>query len=473
MSGGTVVIPTLPTVTVAPTVAVAASISNNNPNVGDSIIGSVTFSGTPTPSVSYQWLSCAASGASSSTLPSGCVAISGATTTTYPVTISQLGKFIRFSAIATNSAGTVSSYSASSSNAVSLAVPGQPDLATSSDLGISATDNITYFTTPLISITGVATGATVTVTATKSGSLSVTCSFVAASSIGECALGTLALGQWAITATQTSGITTTLASSSLLVTIEAAPVLGIPGLPDLIAASDLGVSSTDNITTDTKPTISVAGVATGATVTITAAKTGSPSVVCTFVATSASGECTLGALALGQWSITATQTSAGTTTLASSALVITIEAVPAPAPAGGSGGGGGADPAPTAVVTTTPTTIAPAAPIALPGRNTAVASKKSKSLFFGLASSALSTKEKLNLDKLIADLKVGSSVSITGYTSGTQSSSLILADTRAKNVAKYLKSKGVTSTIQKSNGGVVGGSAATSRRVVIEWQVTK
>ena len=475
VSGGTVAIPTLPTVTVAPTVAVTASISNNNPSVGDAIIGSVTFSGTPTPLVSYQWLSCAASGASSSTLPSGCVAISGATTTTYPVTISQLGKFIRFSAIATNSAGTVSSYSASSSNAVSLAVPGQPDLATSSDLGISATDNITYFTTPLISITGVATGATVTVTAAKSGSVSVTCSFVAAGPIGECALGTLALGQWAITATQTSGITTTLASSSLLVTIEAAPVLGIPGLPDLIAASDLGVSSTDNITTDTKPTISVAGVATGATVSITAAKTGSPSVVCTFVSTSASGECTLGALALGQWSITATQTSAGTTTLASSALVITIEAVPAPAPApaGGSGGGGGADPAPAAVVTTTPTTIAPAAPIALPGRNTAVTSKKSMSLFFGLASSALSTKEKLNLDKLIADLKVGSSVSITGYTSGTQTSSLVLADTRAKNVAKYLKSKGVTSTIQKSNGGVVGGSAATSRRVVIEWQVTK
>jgi Ca2+-binding RTX toxin-like protein len=368
VSGGTVVIPTLPAVTVAPTVSVAASISNNTPNAGETVIGSVTFSGTPAPLVAYQWLSCSASGPSGSTLPAGCVAISGATTTTYLATIAQLGKFIRFSATATNSAGTISSFSASSSNAVALAVPGQPDLAASSDLGVSATDNITYFATPLISVSGVATGATVTVTAAKSGSVSVTCSFVAASSVGECTLGTLALGQWSITAIQASGGSTTLASSAVVITIEAAPI------PEAPAA------------------------------------------------------------------------------------------------------GGGATPAPASVSTpeaSPTTTIAPASPIVLPGRNTAIKSKNNSTFFFANASSTLSAQAKKNLDKLVAELKSGSSVSITGFTSGTQASSLALADSRAKNVAKYLKAKGVNSTIQKSTGGVLGGSVASSRRVVIEWQVTK
>jgi outer membrane protein OmpA-like peptidoglycan-associated protein len=48
-----------------------------------------------------------------------------------------------------------------------------------------------------------------------------------------------------------------------------------------------------------------------------------------------------------------------------------------------------------------------------------------------------------------------------------------LADTRAKVVANYLKSKGLKATIKKSTGGIVVGSLPLSRRVEIELEPTK
>jgi outer membrane protein OmpA-like peptidoglycan-associated protein/Ca2+-binding RTX toxin-like protein len=270
LSGGRVVIPTIPTGRTAPVVAVAASASGDRPVVGDVLIGSASFTGTPSPVVSYQWYSCTTGGASSLTLPSDCSAIVGANTNTYRSASFEVNKFVRFSATGTNSEGSITSYSAT---------------------GLAAI----------------------------------------------------------------------------------APVTPTPTTP----------------------------------------------------------------------------------------------------PAGGGGGGGSTPapaPAPAAASTPTATTVAPAAPIALPSRGNASNSKSNKSIYFANASSKLSSDAKKNLDKLAAELKRGSTVAIAGFTTGNQSSSLKLADTRAKVVANYLKSKGFKATIKKSTGGIVVGSLPLSRRVDIEVQ---
>ena len=279
-SGGRVVVPNIPEGLTQPVIAVAASASGDAPAVNDVIIGSATFTGgSPAPTVSYQWYSCTSSGASSLTLPSGCSAISGANSTSYQVTNAQLGKFLRFSATATNSQGSVATYSASSS-----------------------------------------------------------------------------------------------------VAVVAAPTTPQP-----------------------------------------------------------------------------------------------------PAGGGGGGGGGGAGdggaaPAPAApapAAATTATTIAPAAPIALPSRNSSSGSKNTTTLYFDNASSKLTAKAKKELDKLVASLKKGSSVDLSGFTSGTLKSSIALADARSNAVAKYLRGKGVSASIKPSAGRSVAGNTSLSRRVVVEWELNK
>ena len=67
-----------------------------------------TWSGTPTPTISYQWMSCTqSSGSISSTKPASCSEISGATSTSYTLTSGEVGKYILIQITATNSAGTV------------------------------------------------------------------------------------------------------------------------------------------------------------------------------------------------------------------------------------------------------------------------------------------------------------------------------------------------------------------------------
>ena len=277
-SGGRVVVPNIPEGLTQPVIAVAASASSDTPAAGNVLSGSATFTGgNPAPAVSYQWYSCTTSGASSLTLPSGCSAISGANSTSYQVTNAQLGKFLRFSATATNSQGSVATYSASSSVAV-VAAPTTPQ-----------------------------------------------------------------------------------------------PPAGGGG-------------------------------------------------------------------------------------------------------GGGGAGGGGAAPAPAApapAAATTATTIAPAAPIALPSRNSSSGSKNTTTLYFDNASSKLTAKAKKELDKLVASLKKGSSVDLSGFTSGTLKSSIALADARSNAVAKYLRGKGVSASIKPSAGRSVAGTSPLSRRVVVEWELNK
>jgi hypothetical protein len=96
--------------------------------------------------------------------------------------------------------------------------------------------------------------------------------------------------------------------------------LATPGTPALAAASDTGSSATDKTTNDNTPDVTIAGITVGATITLTATKTGGGTVTCTFVATSTTQTCTFPTLSDGTWSIAATQTIGGATSAAGTAL---------------------------------------------------------------------------------------------------------------------------------------------------------
>ncbi|HYM63983.1 MAG TPA: Ig-like domain-containing protein, partial [Gaiellaceae bacterium] len=131
--------------------------------------------------------------------------------------------------------------------------PTQPDLTAASDSGASQVDNITFDTTPTFSGSASA-GATVNIYdgTTPLGST------IAAPGTGlySFTAGALAEGPHAISATEQTlldPLTESEHSASLNMTVDVtAPAA--PALPDLLAASDSGSSSTDNITNDTTPT---------------------------------------------------------------------------------------------------------------------------------------------------------------------------------------------------------------------------
>jgi hypothetical protein len=114
-----------------------------------------------------------------------------------------------------------------------------------------------------------------------------------------------------------------IADTKAIVIDTTAP--GTPSTPDLATASDsAGTSDTDNITSDSTPTINVS--TSSGTAVVTATK-GSSSVSCTISSTS----CTLGTLADGVWSLTVTDTDAAGNSTMSPALSITVDAT-APTP---------------------------------------------------------------------------------------------------------------------------------------------
>jgi large repetitive protein len=136
---------------------------------------------------------------------------------------------------------------------------------------------------------------------------------------------TLAPGTRTFTAVQTDVAgNTSVASPGLSVTIDT--IGAILAAPDLDAASDTGTSSTDNITTDTTPTISGIGADAGATIQLF--DTGGVTVLGT---TTASGvgawSITTAALAPGTRDLTVRQTDlAGNLSAASPALKLVIDA---------------------------------------------------------------------------------------------------------------------------------------------------
>jgi len=201
-----------------------------------------------------------------------------------------------------------------------LSAPTAPDLAASSDSGTSSTDNTTTDVTPTISVPGVTSGFTVTVTATLSG-VTTTCTYVAGTASG-CVLETLTVGTWSITSTVTDVEGNNSApSSSLTVTVIAI------ASPDLAAPSDLGSSNSDNITSDNTPVIAISDALDGVTVTVTATQD-SVTQTCSFVASATATSCGLPTLTDGDWTVTRSDS-----TDPASVVTLTVDTVQPTTPA--------------------------------------------------------------------------------------------------------------------------------------------
>lgn len=139
---------------------------------------------------------------------------------------------------------------------VADAAPGTPDLQAVSDTGASSTDNVTSDTTPTFDITCL-TGDAVTL---YDG---VTVLGTAACVGGTAAITSSALADGtysAIQATQEDVAGNVSVTSSALSVVISTVASGAPGVPDLQAVSDSGVSNTDDRTNDTTPTFDLSCV---------------------------------------------------------------------------------------------------------------------------------------------------------------------------------------------------------------------
>jgi hypothetical protein len=105
----------------ATTAKVAASATENRsaPTISGSATINATLTGNkgswagyPAPTYTYQWLRCTRAGSASDALPSGCTTISGATRTTYKLSTTDYGKYLRLKVVGTNSLGSDTKYSA-------------------------------------------------------------------------------------------------------------------------------------------------------------------------------------------------------------------------------------------------------------------------------------------------------------------------------------------------------------------------
>ena len=105
-----------------------------SPVVGTPLFKSAgSWRGTPTPTVSTKWLLCSKSGTASTSTsaraPTGCTVIAGAVEASYTPLLADAGMYLRVAETATNSAGSVTRYSATTS-----AVPLPPSPPTSATL---------------------------------------------------------------------------------------------------------------------------------------------------------------------------------------------------------------------------------------------------------------------------------------------------------------------------------------------------
>ena len=109
-------------------------------------------------------------------------------------------------------------------------------------------------------------------------------------------------------------------NTSTVSTVNINTTVATPATPDLNSGSDLGTSATDDLTSDNTPTFSVSGTLSGTGV-LKAVKAGETDVICTLV----SGNCTLGTLVDGTWSVTITDTAGSGLSAISSALSIVVD----------------------------------------------------------------------------------------------------------------------------------------------------
>jgi CshA-type fibril repeat protein len=115
-------------------------------------------------------------------------------------------------------------------------------------------------------------------------------------------------------------------SSTLTASVAA---IAAPSAPTLATASDTGISSTDNITRDTTPTIGSTGANDGDTVTVTATQ-GSTTVTCSYVASPSTSGCVLSTLTTGTWSVTTQRTDVQNNVSAASAATSVVIDTTAP-----------------------------------------------------------------------------------------------------------------------------------------------
>ncbi|HET7880241.1 MAG TPA: Ig-like domain-containing protein, partial [Acetobacteraceae bacterium] len=243
-----------------------------------------------------------------------------------PVTTALAAGVHAISATATDVAGNTSQASAALSVTIvtAPAVPSTPDLIAASDSGRSNTDNITNINTPTFK--GTATpGTTVTL---LDGTTTIGTGAVSATGAWQITASTLLDGVHNISAIDTNtGGFASVASAALAVTIDT--VVVPPSAPDMTAATDKGVSNTDNITNDNRPIFTGTAEA-AAQVTLPDGTT-----VIGTARASATGTYTITAsvLADGTHSISASQVDvAGNISTASAPLSVTIDTVAPGAP---------------------------------------------------------------------------------------------------------------------------------------------
>ncbi len=210
--------------------------------------------------------------------------------------------------------------------------PATPDLATASDTGISTTDNKTNDTTPTFTGTGLTAGYKVQVFKDlnddgilDSGELLGSATVAAGGTWSVTPATAMTAGTYNIKANVVDKAgNVSEASEALSLTLDT--IAAAPTTLDLVAGSDSGTNTTDNITNDTTPTIT--GVAeAGATVKLYEGTT----VRGTTVADATTGEWSITSSALtsqGVHSLTAKQTDiAGNTSPASAILAVTLDSV--------------------------------------------------------------------------------------------------------------------------------------------------
>ncbi|MHB9049161.1 MAG: Ig-like domain-containing protein [Pirellulales bacterium] len=168
-----------------------------------------------------------------------------------------------FTVAAVDAAGNVSGSSPALSVAIDASIPLAPDLLPVSDTGLSSTDNLTNLDNSQpakslqFAIGNTIAGATVTLYA---GGVAIGSAVAdgAATTVLTSGSFDLADGSRAISARQTvPGRPESTASAVLNVTVDTSPP-PTPSPPDLQAASDTGISNTDNITSDNTPTFAIA-----------------------------------------------------------------------------------------------------------------------------------------------------------------------------------------------------------------------
>ena len=155
-------------------------------------------------------------------------------------------------ATATDTAGNASAPATTPSIVVAAPLT-TPDLTAASDKGISSTDNITNVNTPVFTGSGAEAGATVKLFDTNGTTVLGT---TTADALGNWTVTTsvLADGSHDVTARQTDAAgRTSTPTGKLTVTIDTVAPKTAPTTPDLVAASDSGISSTDNITNVSTP----------------------------------------------------------------------------------------------------------------------------------------------------------------------------------------------------------------------------